>query len=420
MSKIRLFNAKILTMKDREVTDGEIWIDGKKITYVGAPKNTDILFDREIDCDGDLLMPGLKNAHTHTAMTFGRSLADSASLDDWLHKHIFPIEAKLTEDNIYWFSQLGYAEYLANGVTACFDMYLKPDAQAKSAVDAGFRHVFCGAVNDFGGIDTLEDEYNRFNNYDELVSYQLGLHAEYTTSEGIMKQISEISHKYEAPVFAHVSETKREVDGCIDRHGMSPVKVFDKLGLYDFGGGGFHCVWFDDEDLDIYQKRGLSAAFNCCSNLKLASGAARVDKFISRGINIAVGTDGAASNNALNMFREMFLLSTLPNLYVEGGAFVDPYEILKAGTVGGAHMMGIDDCDILAEGKQADIIRIDMKHPVMRPVNNTVANIVYSGHPGIVKMTMIAGSILFENGEYSTIDLDKVIDTTDKMMDSLR
>ncbi|MCR5059583.1 MAG: amidohydrolase [Saccharofermentans sp.] len=420
MSKIRLFNAKILTMKDREAADGEIWIDGKKITYVGAPKNTDISFDREIDCAGDLLMPGLKNAHTHTAMTFGRSLADSASLDDWLHKHIFPIEAKLNEDNIYWFSQLGYAEYLANGVTACFDMYLKPDAQAKSAVDAGFRHVFCGAVNDFGGMDTLEDEYNRFNNYDELVSYQLGFHAEYTTSEGIMKQISEISHKYEAPVFAHVSETKREVDGCIDRYGMSPVKVFDKLGLYDFGGGGFHCVWFDDEDLDIYQKRGLSAAFNCCSNLKLASGAARVDRFITRGVNIAVGTDGAASNNALNMFREMFLLSTLPNLYVDGGAFVDPYEILKAGTVGGARMMGLDDCDILAEGKQADIIRIDMKHPVMRPVNNTVANIVYSGHPGIVKMTMIAGNILYENGEYSTIDLDKVIDTTDKMMDSLR
>ena len=419
MTKIRFYNAKILTMKDRNVIDGELWVDGDKISYIGASKDNDTNWDRQIDCKGNLLMPGLKNAHTHTAMTFARSLADEASLNDWLFKHIFPIEAKLTGDNIYWFSQLGFAEYLSSGTTACFDMYFNPEDQARSATDAGFRHVFCGSVNDFGGIDRLEEEYNRFNSYNDLVSFKLGFHAEYTTSEEIMKRISEISHKYEAPVFAHVSETRNEVEGCKERYGMSPVKVFDKLGLFDFGGGGFHCVWFDEEDRRIFKEKGLYSVFNNCSNLKLASGAPKVYKFVNEGMNIAIGTDGAGSNNALNMFREMFLASTLANLEVEGGAFIDPYEILKAATSTGARCMGLDDCDVLAEGKKADIVMIDMSHPTMNPVNNIVANLVYSGHPGIVKMTMIAGKVLYENGEFKTIDIAEVNRVTAKMMGEL-
>jgi len=419
MTKIRFYNAKILTMKDRNVIDGELWVDGDKISYIGASKDSDINWDRQIDCKGNLLMPGLKNAHTHTAMTFARSLADEASLNDWLFKHIFPIEAKLTGDNIYWFSQLGFAEYLSSGTTACFDMYFNPEDQARSATDAGFRHVFCGSVNDFGGIDRLEDEYNRFNSYNDLVSFKLGFHAEYTTSEEIMKRISEISHKYEAPVFAHVSETRNEVEGCKERYGMSPVKVFDKLGLFDFGGGGFHCVWFDEEDRRIFKEKGLYSVFNNCSNLKLASGAPKVYKFVNEGMNIAIGTDGAGSNNALNMFREMFLASTLANLEVEGGAFIDPYAILKSATSTGARCMGLDDCDVLAEGKKADIVMIDMSHPTMNPVNNIVANLVYSGHPGIVKMTMISGKVLYENGEFKTIDIAEVNRVTAKMMGEL-
>lgn len=416
---IRFYNAKILTMKDRSIIDGELWTDGNRICYIGSSKNDGTSFEREIDCGGNLLMPGLKNAHTHTAMTFARSLADNSTLNDWLYNHIFPIEGKLTDDNVYWFSVIGYAEYLASGITSCFDMYMHLDAQAKAAVDCGYRHVFCGSVNDFGGIDNLEDDYIRFNDYDDLISYKLGFHAEYTTSKDLMCRISDIAHKHEAPVFAHISETKNEVDGCISRYGKSPVKLFDELGLFDFGGGGFHCVWFDDEDRKIFKDKGLHAVFNCCSNLKLASGAPRTDKFIKEGVNVAIGTDGAGSNNSLNMFREMFLAATLPNLYVEGGAFVDPFDILKAATSGGAYCMGLDDCDVLDVGKQADIIMVDLKNPTMRPVNNMIANIVYSGHPGIVKMTMVAGKILYEDGRFSTIDLDEAIKNTDKMMTEL-
>ncbi len=414
---VRFYNAQILTMESDSIITGELWTNGDSISYIGpAQVHSDIEFDREIDCKGNLLMPGLKNAHTHSAMTFSRSLADNYCLDDWLHKAIFPREAKLTPEHVYWFSKLAYAEYLAGGVTACFDMYFHKDRNAEAAVETGFRHVFCGAANDYGGMEELEDYYVRLNSFDPLISFVYGFHAEYTTCEDNLKFISDLAHKYKAPVYAHISETKNEVLGCIERYGISPVKLFDKMGIYDFGGGGFHCVWFDDEDMEIYKNRGLYAVFNGCSNLKLASGIAKVYKFIDKGINIAIGTDGAGSNNALNMFREMFLASTLSNLEVDGGAFVSPYEILKAATVGGAHAMGLDSCDILAPGKKADICMIDMQHPTMNPVNNTISNIVYSGHPGIVKLTMVAGKILYEDGKYLTIDLDEVLSESNKLL----
>ena len=414
---VRLYNAQILTMESDSIITGELWTNGDSISYIGpAQVHSDIEFDREIDCKGNLLMPGLKNAHTHSAMTFSRSLADNYCLDDWLHKAIFPREAKLTPEHVYWFSKLAYAEYLAGGVTACFDMYFHKDRNAEAAVETGFRHVFCGAANDYGGMEELEDYYVRLNSFDPLISFVYGFHAEYTTCEDNLKFISDLAHKYKAPVYAHISETKNEVLGCIERYGISPVKLFDKMGIYDFGGGGFHCVWFDDEDMEIYKNRGLYAVFNGCSNLKLASGIAKVYKFIDKGIDIAIGTDGAGSNNALNMFREMFLASTLSNLEVDGGAFVSPYEILKAATVGGAHAMGLDSCDILAPGKKADICMIDMQHPTMNPVNNTISNIVYSGHPGIVKLTMVAGKILYEDGKYLTIDLDEVLSESNKLL----
>ncbi len=417
---IRFYNAQILTMESESLISGELWTDGDKISYVGPAKDTSsVTFDREIDCKGNLLMPGLKNAHTHSAMTFSRSLADNYCLNDWLFKAIFPREKKLTPEHIYWFTKLAYAEYIAGGTTACFDMYPKRIESARAAVETGFRYVSVDDANDFGGMDLIEENYHKFNSYDPLVSYILGFHAEYTTCEENLRLVSDLAHKYKAPVYAHISETKPEVEGCIERYGMSPVKLFDKLGIYDYGGGGFHCVWFDDEDMEIYKKRGLFAVINGSSNLKLASGVAKVYKFIDKGINIALGTDGAGSNNSLNMFREMFLASTLSNLEVEGGAFVSPFEVLKAATAGGARAMGLNDCDVLAIGKQADICMLDMSHPTMNPVNNTVSNIVYSGHPGLVKMTMVAGRILYEDGEYKTIDLDEVISQSNKLLKEL-
>ena len=405
--RIRFYNARILTMSDNTVLEGELWTADKKIEYIGQSKPSDKPFDREIDCKGNLLMPGLKNAHTHSAMTFSRSLADDYSLHDWLYKAIFPREAKLTLEHIYWFTKLAYAEYLAGGITACFDMYPKRIESARAAVETGFRYVSVDDANDFGGMDLLEENYNKFNSYDPLVSYIYGFHAEYTTCEDNLKKVAALAHKYEAPVFVHISETQAEVEGCKERYGVTPAVLFDKLGIYDFGGGGFHCVWFTDEDREIFKKKGLWSVFNACSNLKLASGITPVYKFINEDMKIAIGTDGAGSNNSLSMFREMYLDTVLSNVLTDNAAAVDPFKILKAGTSGGALCMGLTDCDVLAPGKKADIIMIDMDKPSMQPENNVVRNIIYSADNSCVKMTMIDGKILYEDGKFTTIDYEQ-------------
>lgn len=408
--KIRFYNARILTMKDSSITEGELWTDNDRISYIGPSKDTaDLSFDREIDCKGNLLMPSLKNAHTHSAMTFSRSLADDYSLNDWLYKAIFPREAKLIPEHVYWFSKLAYADYLSGGISACFDMYFHKYDNAKAAVETGFRQVFCGSANDFGGFDEFEQYYIDLNQYDPLVSFILGFHAEYTTCEDNLKRVSDLAHKYSAPVFVHNSETIEEVEGCKERYGVTPTVILDKLGIYDFGGGGFHCVWFTDEDREIFKKKNLWSVFNAGSNLKLASGIAPIYKFIEKDMNIAIGTDGAGSNNALSMFREMYLDTVLSNVETKNPNAIDPFKILKAGTTGGALCMGLTDCDVLDIGKKADIIMIDMTKPCMQPENNIVRNLVYSGDNSIVKMTMIDGKILYEDGRYTTLDLDEVI-----------
>jgi 5-methylthioadenosine/S-adenosylhomocysteine deaminase len=417
--RIRVYNARILTMSDNTVLEGELWTADKNIEYIGQSKPSDKPFDREIDCKGNLLMPGLKNAHTHSAMTFSRSLADDYSLHDWLYKAIFPREAKLTLEHIYWFTKLAYAEYLAGGITACFDMYPKRIESARAAVETGFRYVSVDDANDFGGMDLLEENYNKFNSYDPLVSYIYGFHAEYTTCEDNLKKVAALAHKYEAPVFVHISETQAEVEGCKERYGVTPAVLFDKLGIYDFGGGGFHCVWFTDEDREIFKKKDLWSVFNACSNLKLASGITPVYKFINEDMKIAIGTDGAGSNNSLSMFREMYLDTVLSNVLTDNAAAVDPFKILKAGTLGGALCMGLTDCDVLAEGKKADLIMIDMNKPSMQPENNVVRNIIYSADNSVVKMTMIDGKILYEDGQYKTIDLDEVIRECNKFKKDL-
>ena len=404
--RIRFYNARILTMENDSLINGELWTCDSKIEYIGDAKSSDKSFDREIDCKGNLLMPGLKNAHTHSAMTFSRSLADEYCLNDWLFKAIFPREAKLNPDLVYWYTKLALADYLSGGITSCFDMYFHRDASAKAAVETGFRYVFCGAANDFGGVDELESQFLKFNDYNPLVSFKLGFHAEYTTNMDNLKKISALAHKYEAPIYTHISETYEEVEGCKERYGMTPAALLDSIGMFDFGGGGFHCVWFTDEDREIFKNRGLWSVFNACSNLKLASGIAPVYKFIEKDMNIAIGTDGAGSNNALSMFREMYLSTVLSNVETHNAAAVEPFKILKAGTVGGALCMGINDSDVLKVGKNADIVMIDMDKPCMQPENNIVRNIVYSGDNSCVKMTMINGKVLYEDGQFTTIDYE--------------
>lgn len=408
---IRFFNGSVLGfVNGTEITDDEVWIDGSTICYVGPKKEEMPQFEREIDLKGDLLMPGFKNAHTHSAMTVLRSVADDLPLDKWLNEQIFPREAKLTDETVYVCSKLALMEYLTSGITANFDMYFHNDAYVQANIDSGYRTVIVSAMNNFDAdIHNIEREYLKFNNMHELISYRLGFHAEYTTSMERMEYIASLVHKYKEPMFVHSSETKGEVDGCIERYGVTPTVLFDKLGMYDYGGGGYHCVYMSDEDIEIYKKRGLWAVLNPASNLKLASGIAPVCRYLDEGINLAIGTDGPASNNALDMFREMFLVTALAKYRENDAAACDADRVLEMACVGGARAMGLYDCDSIAVGKKADLVVINLSRPNMRPRHNISKNIVYSGSKENVRLTMVNGKVLYENGEFFIgEDADKI------------
>ena len=402
---IRIYHAKILTMeKGREPFDGEIWIDGAKIKYVGKEAEKEaakITWKRQIDAKGNLILPGFKNAHTHSEMTFLRSHADDLPLLSWLNEQVFPYEARLTPEDIYDLSKLAIMEYLTSGITANCDMYLTPDTIAQASIDCGYRTVIAGAVNDFTqSVEQLEQWYKKWNQEGSLVSFELGFHAEYTNQRKTLEGVADLSKKYHAPVYTHNSETRSEVQQCVERTGMTPTAYMDALGLFEHGGGLYHCVHMTEKDLEILKAKEMSVITNPASNLKLASGIAPIHRMMEKEISLAIGTDGPASNNCLDMFREMFLVTALAK-YREGDAgVVDGEEVLRMATVGGARAMNLTECDILAEGKQADIIMIDLWQPNMRPIHHLQKNLVYSGSKQNIKMTMVAGEVLYENGEF--------------------
>lgn len=405
---IRFYNARILTMANGfDIIEGELWVENNVITYVGSSpealnRSTEsIIWEREIDVSGNLLMPGLKNAHTHSGMTFLRSYADDMPLLDWLNNQIFPMEAKLDVSHIYEFSKLAIMEYLTSGVTANFDMYLSPKPIADASKDCGFRTVLVGAMNDFTqSVEEMDHYYQTYNKYHELISYQLGFHAEYTTSREKLEGIAALAKKYKAPVYTHNSESRAEVDGCILRYNMTPTSFLNSLDMFEYGGGGYHCIHMTEEDMNIFKEHDMSVVTNPGSNVKLASGVAPLVAMHQKGINIAIGTDGPASNNCLDMFREMFLVTGLQKLSRMDAAAMDANNVLYMATVGGAKAMGLSQCDTLQEGKLADIIMIDLHQPNMRPIHNITKNLVYSGSKQNVKMTMVNGKILYEDGKF--------------------
>jgi len=387
-----------LTMKSNDIFFGELAVKDNKISFVGESYNGETP-DRVIDCEGNLLMPGLKNAHAHTAMVFARSCSDDLSLHDWLFTTIFPMEEKFIDGDIYHLTKLGILEYLTSGVTAAFDMYFHVPEIVKASEELGFRSVIL-ATSDSEPISLLRERYETINKEGALCSYKLGIHAEYTTKEERIKDVVALAHELKASIFTHIGETEAEVKGCVERHGMTPVKYLDSLGFYDYGGGGFHCNYFTDEEVEIFKKHKCYVVTCPCSNLKLASGIAPLVRYKKAGLKIAIGTDGAGSNNALDMFREMYLVSTLQKVTTKDPTAMDGLEVLKMATVNGAHALGLENADVLEEGKYADIIMIDLKNPAMQPINNIAKNIVYSGSKDIVKMTMINGKVLYYNHEF--------------------
>jgi len=289
---------------------------------------------------------------------------------------------------------------------------------AEACMDTGMRGVLVSGLNNFtSSPEQMEEEYLRWNKKNSLVSYQLGFHAEYTCSKELLEDVATLAKKHQMPVYAHISETSKEVEECKERYGMTPVAFLDSLGMFEYGGGGYHMVHLEEADYAIIRNRGLYAITNPGSNCKLASGIAPVTRLLAEGVPVAIGTDGPASNNALDFFREMYLTSVLAKIRDEDAASLPAMEVLKMACHTGAHAMCIPESDSIAVGKNADLILLDLFQPNMQPMHNIGKNVVYAGSKNNVIFTMINGRILYDAGHFNIgVTKEEIYGEADKIL----
>lgn len=419
MERIMLFkNITILDENTQIRKDMYVAVEDGRISYIGSEK-PEGTFKREYDGKGKLLMSGFYNSHAHSPMALMRGYGENMALQDWLDKKIFPFEDKLTGDAVYWGSMLSYAESLRFGIVSSTEMYYFMDDMAKAVIDSGIKANLSRAIVNFDDGDVWKlpsmlemkrahEEYH--NACGGRIKIDVSIHAEYTSKPSAVTAVADYARKNGLRAHVHVSETQLEHEECKARHGgKTPVRYFNDLGFFDAPTTAAHCVWIEGEDFDILQEKGVTVAANPASNLKLASGVCNIPKLLTNNINVAIGTDSAASNNSLNFIEEMKLFAVAPKAHFGDPKAISPAETLRAATVCGARGQGRDDCGVLKKGAKADLIVLDISGPHMHPIHDLKNNIVYSASGSDVEMTMVDGKVLYDNGDFTTIDIEKVV-----------
>lgn len=387
-----------------------------KIEYIGReePKKD---YGRVIDGKNRLLIPAFYNAHTHSPMQLLRGYGENLSLMDWLFKRIFPFEAQLNSNDIYFGALMHTAEMARFGIVGATDMYKDGMSLCRAFADGGVK----GNIST--GCTCFDDrEFSEMHDYEETLSMiseykgydngrimpEFSLHAEYTSTPKIVETLANTAKRVGTRMNVHVSETENEVRECKERRdGKSPVKYFADLGFFDVPSTAAHCVHIDDEDIEILKSHRVSVATCPKSNLKLASGVCPADKLLKKGVNLALGTDGTASNNNLNMLEEIKFFALIHKGISADPKIITPAEALYAATRAGALSQGREDCGILKEGFRADIAMLDISDVYMKPVHNILNNLIYSAAGTDVCMTICDGKILYENGEYKAVDIER-------------
>lgn len=410
---------------DGQVDEGKnILIDGKRIA--GFPETADgVPYDEIIDGKGMLALPGLVNTHTHVAMTLFRSYADDLALMDWLQNMIWPAEAHLDDDIVYWGSMLAFAEMIRGGTTAFCDMYMFMDSCAQAAEAAGIRGNIARGLAGVtpNGVKALEENvelYRKWNNgADGRIRVMLGPHAPYTCPPDYLKKVRDTAEQYGIPIHIHLSETKGEVDTCREKFGVTPIALMNQIGLFDVPTLAAHCVHVTEDDIAIMAEKQVRVAHNPGSNLKLASGIAPVPAMRKAGVVVGLGTDGASSNNKLDMFAEMRLAAL-----IHKAASLDPFaikaeEALQMGTKDGAMCLGYDDLGELKEGYLADLILVDRSGWHWKPRFNSISLAIYAGNSMDVDTVMVNGKVLMRHKELLTIDTEKLDYEVQRVTDKL-
>ena len=394
-----------------------ILVKDKIIAYIGKCVPTDKI-DRVIEGNGNLVIPAFYNTHCHSAMTLFRGYGDDLPLQRWLEERIFPAEEKLTSESVYYGSMVAIAEMIRNGTVSFSDMYFFLDDTARAVEESGVKANLSRSIVSFdpeidcendSRIKEAIDVFDRLNGKaDGRIKIDMSLHAEYTNVEKCCRYLGAIAKEKGTGMQVHVSETAKEHDECIARHGVTPTKFFLETGVLDVPVTAAHSVWVDDEDMAIMAEKGVSVAHNPVSNLKLGSGIMPYKKMKDAGVNITLGTDGAASNNRLSVLREMQFAAL-----VHKGNNLDPSvtlaaDMIKIATRNGAKAQGRLDCGDVAMGKRADLLLVDMSHFNNIPSYNFESTVCYSMTEENIKMTMCDGNILYEDGAYTTIDEEKL------------
>lgn len=409
-------NVSIMDESFRLLENMYLSVEDGRIAYMGREK-PDTYTGEEIDGKDRLLIPGFYNAHAHSPMSLMRGYGENLALQDWLNTKIFPFEDKLDGNAVYWATMLCMAESIRFGIVSSSDMYYFTEDMVRAIADSGAKNNVSRAVsNPFGApVDSLKaikemKDSVRFNGLEEgRVIVDVSLHAEYTSDEATARAVADFAGEENLRMHVHVSETGSEHEECKERRqGRTPVQYLSDCGIFDVPAIAAHCVWIEEEDREILKEKNVTVATNPVSNLKLASGVCDVPALLKKGINVAIGTDSVASNNSLSFLEEIKTMALLAKVKHMDPTLITPKEALYAATRGGALAQGRDDCGILREGMKADIIALRTDTPEMNPVHDMLNNVVYSASDADIAMTMIDGEIVYMDGEYRKLDMERI------------
>lgn len=420
-----------ITILDRDFNVREHMYVGtkeKKIDYIGSePPKED--YGEVYEGAGKLLMSAFYNAHAHSPMALMRGYGENMALSDWLNQRIFPFEDKLTGSAVYWGTMLCMAESLQFGIVSSTDMYYFCDDMARAVAECGAKANISRSLVAFDDSDIWDSErfldakefyQNWVGSGDGRVIPEMSLHAEYTNTETSIRQMAEYTKETGSRMHVHLSETKSEHEECKARHGgKTPAQLFNSLGVFDVPTVAAHCVHVDQEDIAILAEKKVTAASCPISNLKLASGICPAPALLDAGVNVAIGTDSVASNNSLNFLEEIKTFALLHKANNSDPTLITPREALYAATRAGALAQGRADCGCLAEGFRADLIVLDLRRPHMHPVHDLANNVVYSADGRDILLTMADGRVLYRNGEFLTIDVEKTIACAEREMNAI-
>ena len=386
--------------------------------------------DKIIDAEGKILLPGLINTHTHLSMTLFRGLADDLSLDSWLNDHIWPMEANLNGDYCYIGALLGAVELIKSGTTTFSDMYFYMEDVARAVEDAGIRAVLSYGMIDFGDAEKreaeIEENLQLFKSCNGMADGRIkvffGPHSPYTASEDLLIKVRELADEYNMGIHIHVSETEKEINDSLDEKGLKPFEYLEKIGFLGPDVVAAHCVWLSDEEIEIIKKHDVKVSHNPCSNMKLASGIAPVSKLIENDICVSIGTDGASSNNNLDLIEELKTASLLQKVSTLDPKVLSSDEAITMATIKGAEALGLEnEIGSIEVGKKADIILIDTNSANMVPDSSSLSsNVIYSANGSNVDTTICNGKILMENKKLTVLDEQEIYDKAKKAIKELK